>query len=104
LNHSSDLPHNAPTLVGWLYHADQPRLDQTAYVAHVLPVYAKLRCAPGDHGEDTNVGSMVLGAVSESASLPTPSRRDRLLATPTALIVSIVNNVSMLNLVIWRRC
>jgi CubicO group peptidase (beta-lactamase class C family) len=57
-----------PALVGWIHHADQPRLDQTRYVAQVLPDYAKLSFEPGDHGEYTNVGYMVLGAVIEAAS------------------------------------
>jgi CubicO group peptidase (beta-lactamase class C family) len=68
LNHSSGLPNNVPALVGWIHHADQPPLDQTAYVASVLPRYSKLVFEPGDHGEYTNVGYMVLGAVIEAAS------------------------------------
>jgi CubicO group peptidase (beta-lactamase class C family) len=68
LNHSSGIPNNVPALVGWIHHTDQPQLDQTTYVAQVLPAYAKLRFAPGDHGEYTNVGYMVLGAVIEAAS------------------------------------
>src|SRR5262245_43172609 len=68
LNHSSGIPNNVPALVGWIHHADQPRLDQTAYVAQVLPDYSKLTFEPGDHGEYTNVGYMVLGAVIEAAS------------------------------------
>jgi CubicO group peptidase (beta-lactamase class C family) len=68
LNHSSGIPNNAPALVGWIHHADQPRLDQSAYLAQILPDYATLRFAPGDHGEYTNVGYMVLGAVIEAAS------------------------------------
>jgi D-alanyl-D-alanine carboxypeptidase len=68
LNHSSGIPNNVPALVGWIHHADAPRLDQTAYVAKVLPNYSKLAFAPGDHGEYTNVGYMVLGAVIEEAS------------------------------------
>lgn len=61
LNHSSGIPNNVPALVGWIHHADQPRLDQTAYLAQVLPDYAKQRFEAGDHGEYTNVGYMVLG-------------------------------------------
>jgi CubicO group peptidase (beta-lactamase class C family) len=68
LNHSSGIPNNVPALVGWIHHAGQPRLDQTKYVAQVLPDYAKLIFEPGDHGEYTNVGYMVLGAVIEAAS------------------------------------
>ena len=68
LNHSSGIPNNAPALVGWIHHDDQPRLDQSAYIAQVLPDYAKLRFEPGDYGEYTNVGYMVLGAVIEAAS------------------------------------
>lgn len=68
LNHSSGIPNNVPALVGWIHHDDQPRLDQTKYVAQVLPDYAKLTFEPGDHGEYTNVGYMVLGAVIEAAS------------------------------------
>jgi D-alanyl-D-alanine carboxypeptidase len=68
LNHSSGIPNNAPALVGWIHHTDQPRLDQSAYLAQVLPDYARLRFEPGDHGEYTNVGYMVLGAVIEAAS------------------------------------
>ena len=40
LNHSSGIPNNVPALVGWIHHVDQPRLDQTAYLAQVLPDYA----------------------------------------------------------------
>jgi CubicO group peptidase (beta-lactamase class C family) len=68
LNHSSGIPNNAPALVGWIHHVDQPRLDQSAYIAQILLEYAKLTFAPGDHGEYTNVGYMVLGAVIEAAS------------------------------------
>jgi len=68
LNHSSGIPNNVPALVGWIHHADQPRLDQTKYVAQVLPDYSKLIFEPGHHGEYTNVGYMVLGAVIEAAS------------------------------------
>ncbi len=68
LNHSSGIPNNVPALVGWIHHADQSRLDQTAYVAQVLPDYSKLIFEPSDHGEYTNVGYMVLGAVIEAAS------------------------------------
>jgi CubicO group peptidase (beta-lactamase class C family) len=68
LNHSSGIPNNVPALVGWIHHADQPRRDQTTYVAQVLPGYARLIFEPGDHAEYTNVGYMVLGAVIESAS------------------------------------
>jgi CubicO group peptidase (beta-lactamase class C family) len=68
LNHSSGIPNNVPALVGWIHHADEPRLDQTAYVARVLPSYSKLGFAPGDHAEYTNVGYMVLGAVIEAVS------------------------------------
>ena len=68
LNHSAGIPNNVPALVGWIHHADQPRLDQTAYVAEVLPTYSRLIFEPGDHGEYTNVGYMVLGAVIEAAS------------------------------------
>jgi len=71
LNHSSGIPNNVPALVGWIHHAGQPRLDQTKYIAQVLPDYAKLRFQPGDHGEYTNVGYMVLGAVIEAASSQT---------------------------------
>jgi D-alanyl-D-alanine carboxypeptidase len=68
LNHSSGIPNNAPALVGWIHHVDQPRLDQSAYIAQILPEYAKPTFAPGDHGEYTNVGYMVLGALIEAAS------------------------------------
>lgn len=68
LNHSSGIPNNAPALVGWIHHTNQPRMDQSAYSAQVLPDYARLRFAPGDHGEYTNVGYMLLGAVIEAAS------------------------------------
>jgi CubicO group peptidase (beta-lactamase class C family) len=68
LNHSSGIPNNVPALIGWIHHADQPRLDQTTYLAQMLPDYATLRFEPGDHGEYTNVGYMVLGAVIEAAS------------------------------------
>lgn len=68
LNHSSGIPNNVPALVGWIHHADQPRLDQTKYIAQVLPDYSELIFEPGDHGEYTNVGYMVLGAVIEAAS------------------------------------
>jgi len=68
LNHSSGIPNNAPALVGWIHHVDQPRLDQSAYLAQALPGYATLRFEPGDHGEYTNVGYMVLGTVIEAAS------------------------------------
>lgn len=68
LNHSSGLANNAPALVGWIHHTDQPRLDQSAYIARVLPDYATLRFEPGDHGEYTNVGYMVLGALIEAAA------------------------------------
>jgi CubicO group peptidase (beta-lactamase class C family) len=68
LNHSSGLPDNVPALVGWIHHADQPRRDQSAYLAEVLPAYSRLRFEPGDHGEYTNVGYMALGAVIEAAS------------------------------------
>ena len=68
LNHSSGIPNNVPALVGWIHHADQPRLDQTQYIAQVLPDYSDLIFEPGDHGEYTNVGYMVLGAVIEAAS------------------------------------
>jgi CubicO group peptidase (beta-lactamase class C family) len=68
LNHSAGIPNNAPALVGWIHHADQPPLDQTAYLAQVLPDYARLAFEPGDHGEYTNVGYMALGAVLEAAS------------------------------------
>lgn len=68
LNHSSGLPNNVPELVGWIHPAEQPGPDQTRYIAQVLPNYATLIFAPGDHGEYTNVGYMVLGAVIEAAS------------------------------------
>jgi CubicO group peptidase (beta-lactamase class C family) len=68
LNHSSGIPNNVPALVGWIHHAEEPRLDQTSYLAEVLPDYARLRFTPGDHGEYTNVGYMVLGAVIEAVS------------------------------------
>jgi D-alanyl-D-alanine carboxypeptidase len=68
LNHSAGIPNNAPALVGWIHHAGQPPLDQTAYLAQILPDYARLAFEPGDHGEYTNVGYMVLGAVIEAAS------------------------------------
>jgi CubicO group peptidase (beta-lactamase class C family) len=68
LNHSSGIPNNVPALVGWIHHAERPRLDQSAYLAQVLPDYATLSFEPGDHGEYTNVGYMVLGAVIEAAS------------------------------------
>ncbi|MFI5183225.1 MAG: serine hydrolase domain-containing protein [Vicinamibacteria bacterium] len=68
LNHSSGIPNNVPALVGWIHHADAPRLDQTAYIARVLPDYSKLAFEPGDHGEYTNLGYMLLGAVIEAAS------------------------------------
>jgi CubicO group peptidase (beta-lactamase class C family) len=68
LNHSAGLPNNAPALVGWIHHAGQPPLDQTAYLAQILPDYARLAFEPGDYGEYTNVGYMVLGAVIEAAS------------------------------------
>jgi CubicO group peptidase (beta-lactamase class C family) len=68
LNHSSGLPNNSPALVGWIHHTDQPRMDQSAYLAQVLPDYATLRFEPGHHSEYTNVGYMALGAVIEAAS------------------------------------
>jgi CubicO group peptidase (beta-lactamase class C family) len=68
LNHSAGIPNNVPALVGWIHHADQPPLDQTAYLAQILPDYARLAFEPGDHAEYTNVGYMVLGAVIEAAS------------------------------------
>jgi CubicO group peptidase (beta-lactamase class C family) len=68
LNHSAGLPNNSPALVGWIHHTDQAWLDQSAYIARVLPEYATLRFVPGDHGEYTNIGYMVLGAVIEAAS------------------------------------
>lgn len=68
LNHSSGIPNNVPALVGWIHHVDQPRLDQTAYLAQVLPRYARLRFEPANHGEYTNVGYMALGAVIEAVS------------------------------------
>jgi D-alanyl-D-alanine carboxypeptidase len=68
LNHSSGIPNNVPALIGWIHHAEEPPLDQTAYLASVLPAYSTLAFEPGDHGEYTNVGYMVLGAVIEAAS------------------------------------
>jgi D-alanyl-D-alanine carboxypeptidase len=68
LNHSAGIPNNVPALVGWIHHADQSPLDQTAYLSKILPAYATLAFEPGDHGEYTNVGYMVLGAVIEAAS------------------------------------
>jgi CubicO group peptidase (beta-lactamase class C family) len=38
LNHSSGIPNNAPALVGWIHHVNQPRLDQSAYI---LPKYCR---------------------------------------------------------------
>lgn len=68
LNHSAGLPNNVPAVVGWIHHTDQPGVDQTAYVAEVLPRYARLAFEPGDHGQYSNVGYMLLGAVIEAAS------------------------------------
>jgi CubicO group peptidase (beta-lactamase class C family) len=68
LNHSSGIPNNVPALIGWIHHAEEPPLDQTAYLQSILPAYSTLAFEPGDHGEYTNVGYMVLGAVIEAAS------------------------------------
>jgi CubicO group peptidase (beta-lactamase class C family) len=68
LNHSSGIPNNVPALIGWIHHAEEPPLNQTAYLQSILPAYSTLAFEPGDHGEYTNVGYMVLGAVIEAAS------------------------------------
>jgi hypothetical protein len=43
LNHSSGIPNNLPALVGWIHHAGQPSLDQTAISPRCCP--AMPRCA-----------------------------------------------------------
>lgn len=68
LNHSSGVPDNVPAVVGWIHHADQPAFDQTDYVATIFPRYSRLAFEPGDHGQYSNVGYMLLGAVIEAAS------------------------------------
>jgi CubicO group peptidase (beta-lactamase class C family) len=68
LNHSSGIPNNVPALIGWIHHAEEPPLNQTAYLQSILPAYSTLAFEPGDHGEYTNVGYMVLGDVIEAAS------------------------------------
>ena len=71
LNHSSGLPDNVPAVVGWMHYEDQPTKDQTAFLAEVLPAYAKLNFEPGTQSVYTNVGYMVLGAIIEKVSSTT---------------------------------
>jgi D-alanyl-D-alanine carboxypeptidase len=68
LNHSSGIPNNVPALIGWIHHAEEPPLNQSAYLQSILPSYSTLAFEPGSHGEYTNVGYMVLGAVIEASS------------------------------------
>ncbi len=69
LNHSSGLPDpSALTLMSWIHHHGDPSLNQTDFVKKVLPDYFTLRFEPGERADYTNLGSMVLGAIIESAA------------------------------------
>lgn len=68
LNHSSGIPDNVPEVVGWMHLEHEPRLDQTAFLKHVFPDYARLDFEPGTQAVYTNVGYMVLGAIIEAVS------------------------------------
>jgi CubicO group peptidase (beta-lactamase class C family) len=68
LNHSSGIPDNVPAVVGWMHLEHEPALDQTAFLAKVLPDYSKLNFEPGTKSVYTNVGYMVLGSIIEKVS------------------------------------
>lgn len=68
LNHSSGIPDNVPAVVGWMHLENEPALDQTAFLAKVLPDYSKLDFEPGTKSVYTNVGYMVLGSIIEKVS------------------------------------
>lgn len=68
LNHSSGIPDNTPAVVGWMHLEGQPALDQTAFLAEILPDYSRLNFEPGSESVYTNVGYMVLGAIIERVS------------------------------------
>ncbi len=69
LNHSSGLPDpSAFTFMSWIHHDGEPSVNQTDFIAQVLPDYSKLKFEPGDHAEYSNIGYMVLGAIIEKVT------------------------------------
>ena len=68
LNHSSGLRDAVPEILGWVHFQDDPPLNQTELLIEKLPDYDRLIFTPGERGQYTNVGYMVLGAVIEAVS------------------------------------
>lgn len=70
MNHSSGLPDASLPKPGriWIRHEHDPPVNQTELIRSELPDYDTLRFEPGTHGEYTNTGYMVLGAVIEAVT------------------------------------
>ncbi len=67
MNHSSGLPDASLPKPGrvWIRREHDPPVNQTELIRSELPNYNTLRFEPGTHGEYSNTGFMVLGAVIE---------------------------------------
>jgi len=70
MNHSSGLPDASLPKPGrvWIRHEHDPPVNQTELIRSELPNYNTLRFEPGIHGEYSNTGFMVLGAIIEEAT------------------------------------
>jgi CubicO group peptidase (beta-lactamase class C family) len=70
MNHSSGLPDASLPKPGrvWIHHENESPVNQTELIKSELPNYNTLRFKPGTHGEYTNTGFMVLGAIIEAVT------------------------------------
>ncbi len=70
MNHSSGLPDASLPKPGrlWIRREHYPPINQTELIRSELPNYNTLRFEPGTHGEYSNTGFMVLGAIIEAVS------------------------------------
>jgi D-alanyl-D-alanine carboxypeptidase len=68
LSHSSGLGDIGMPILGWIHFENDPYISQTELLQQKFPAYSKLATQPGEEGNYSNLGYVVLAGVIESVT------------------------------------
>jgi len=68
LSHSSGLGDIGIPILGWIHFEDSPHISQTELLQQKFPRYSKLATQPGEEGNYSNLGYVVLAGIIEAVT------------------------------------